>query len=417
MPTKFTPVTLGLLVLISSSPWQPAFAQERQGGKDQSPEPVVDSPRLLALQRNLQAGKRDAAEQFWSEVKGKAPLVEPVAGKAQDCWVTYLWRGDASTQRVDLIGGVPQGAPKQLSRLPDTDLWYRTEWTPRDARFAYGFVVNPGSGLPSKVSRDPLGARTYADESVVELPGAPPQPWSEKVKDVPEGKLEACKVKSAVLKADRGVTVYTPAGYDSKGEAYDLVVVFDGEACGGDLVGFNPIPIPTILDNLVAQKRIAPMVAVFVDSGETRDRDLGCHAPFVEFLAKELIPWVRSRYRVSADAQHTVVSGFSRGGLCAAYCGLLCPETFGNVLVQSGAFWWYLEADLDAGAPRNKRARLSLDREPGWLTRQFVARPRVAVRFYIEAGKFEVAQGGGILVESHRTASSTGPRRGDRGTG
>jgi enterochelin esterase family protein len=351
---------------------------------------------------DLQAGKRDAAEQFWGEVKGKAPLVEPVAGEAGDCWVTYIWRGDANTQRVDLIGGVPQGAPKQLSRLPDSDLWYRTERTPRDARFAYGFVVNPRTGLPSKVNRDPLGARTYADASVVELPGARPQPWSEKVKDVPEGKLAACKVKSAVLKADRGVTVYTPAGYDPKGDDYGLLMVFDGEACGGDLVGFNPIPIPKILDNLAAKKRVAPMVAVFVDSGETRDRDLGCHAPFVEFLVKELIPWVRSRYRVSADPRRTVVSGFSRGGLCAACCGLQHPEIFGNVLAQSGAFWWYPEADVDAGAPRNKRARLSLDRETGWLTRQFVTRPKVAVQFWIEAGKFEVNNGGGILAESRR---------------
>ena len=42
-------------------------------------------------------------------------------------------------------------------------------------------------------------------------------------------------------------------------------------------------------------------VAVFVDSGATRDRDLGCHPPFAEFVATELVPWARARYRVARD--------------------------------------------------------------------------------------------------------------------
>ena len=66
------------------------------------------------------------------------------------------------------------------------------------------------------------------------------------------------QVPSAALKADRKVTVYTPAGYDPKAGENDLLIVFDGEASGGDVEGENPIPGHVILDNLVAAKKIAP---------------------------------------------------------------------------------------------------------------------------------------------------------------
>jgi enterochelin esterase-like enzyme len=49
--------------------------------------------------------------------------------------------------------------------------------------------------------------------------------------------------------------------------------------------GFNVIPGHVILDKLIAAKRIPPTVAVFVESGETRDRDLGCHPAFAAFVA------------------------------------------------------------------------------------------------------------------------------------
>jgi enterochelin esterase family protein len=340
-----------------------------------------------------------AGDRFLRELKGKAPLVEPAPGSGAEVWVTYVWEGGEGTERVALVGGVPAAVMKELTRVPGTRLWYRTERTPRAGRFSYGFLVNPGRGAPSKVRNDPLAARTYAEQSVAELPGAPPQPWSGRRKGVSEGRREALKVASALLKADRKVTVYTPAGYDPKAGENGLLVVFDGEASGGDVAGDNPIPGHVILDNLIAAKKIAPVVAVFVESGETRDRDLGCSPAFASFVAEELVPWVRSRYRVSKDPRRAAVAGFSRGGLGAAYCTFRHPGVFGNVLALSGAFWWYPEADEDA---RRKPPVRELNRETGWLTRQFARAKPVPVRFYLEAGRFEVGLGGGIRAETRR---------------
>ena len=44
----------------------------------------------------------------------------------------------------------------------------------------------------------------------------------------------------------------------------------------------------------------------------------------------------------------------------------------------------------------------ALGRESGWLTRQFAKSPAKRVRFYLEAGQFEINEGGGIRTESRR---------------
>ncbi len=388
-------VTAGLLVLFAL----PAVAQAQSS--QQRPAESVESPRLAALLRELQK-EPAAVDRFCKEYQGKAPLIEAVPGEEGEFRVSYIWRAQEGTLRVYLFGGMPRGGAKELRRLGDSPLWYWTERLPKGARYSYSFYVTKGEPPASKLLPDPWAAHTYADDSVVELPGAKPQLWSERLAGVPQGKLEAFTLKSEFLKMDRTITVYTPAGYAPKGEPVGLLIVFDGESSGGDLKGFNPIPGPIILDNLIAKKRIDPVVAVFVESGQTRDRDLGCYLPFAEFVARELIPWVRSHFRVMTDPRRTVVSGFSRGGLGAAFCAFRHPELFGNVLAQSGAFWWHPDADRDRRLTPEKRQLAALGRESGWLTRQFASSPVKRVRFYLEAGQFEINEGGGIRTESRR---------------
>jgi enterochelin esterase family protein len=228
--------------------------------------------------------------------------------------------------------------------------------------------------------------------SLLELPGAPPQPWVQRRPGVPTGALTEQKVPSGSPKDERAVTIYTPPNYDPKGEECGLLVLFDGDWYQDD----ESIPGPTILDNLIAAKKVPPLVAVFVKQPlQTRNADLSCSESFATFLVNDLVPWVRREYHVGADPKRTIVGGLSLGGLMASYCGLHHPDVFGNVLSQSGAYAWYpgaLERD-DRDIP---------DAEPGWLTRQFVATPRRDVRFYLEAGRFEDTGFANLFAENRR---------------
>jgi enterochelin esterase-like enzyme len=205
--------------------------------------------------------------------------------------------------------------------------------------------------------------------SVVELPAAPVQPWLAPRADANHGELVQQQRRSEILDNERRIWVYTPPGYQPDDEPYPLLVLFDGDVVRG------PIPFPTILDNLIDDGRIPPMVAVLVDSltQEVRNRELPCGAAFLEYLTDELLPWARTQYRITTDPARTIVAGQSHGGQAAAFAALRRPDVFGNVISQSGSFWW---------SPDD-------DHEHEWLTRQYAASERRPVRIYLDVGLLE----------------------------
>ncbi|MCZ6570295.1 MAG: alpha/beta hydrolase-fold protein, partial [Deltaproteobacteria bacterium] len=134
----------------------------------------------------------------------------------------------------------------------------------------------------------------------------------------------------------------------------------------------NLIPASYILDNLIASGRLPAVVALLVGSPD-RTRELAPNAAFADFIANDLVPWARARYDTTNEPEAVVVSGSSRGGLAAAYLAWRHPLVFGNVLAQSGGFYW---------RPPN-------DREPEWLARQLAVSPRSKLRFSLSVGILE----------------------------
>jgi enterochelin esterase family protein len=319
------------------------------------------SPRISALQNDLEAGNGAALEKFWKDVKQGGHLIEPIVDNDGYRLVTFLWRAKEEVKSVAIVGGVAGDGPdkNQMARLRDTDLWFKTYRVRNDARFSYRFLVNP---------RPIPDAPTLS----VELPGAPQQTWITRLPNVPAGQIEWKKLKSAILNNERNIGVYTPPGYRTAGQPYGMLVLFDGEMYD------SAIPTPVILDNLLARNLLPPLVAVMITNPTlaTRNVELMCNADFVEFLAKELIPWVRQNYHVTADPNQTAVGGASLGGLTASFTALRHPEIFGNVLSQSGSYWW-------------KPRPMSEDGEHEWLTKHFITSQRLPVRFYLDVGLME----------------------------
>lgn len=365
---------------------------------------VPASPRLRALQEAARAGDEQAEPAFWSEVElHGAPLVEPIEGDSSQLLVTFLYHGDSATHNVLLFRGVSVStdlSDNPLAQLAGTDVWYRSYPVRRDARFTYliganidlsggpqafmqqlsGFTTDPLNPVRDPAVGDPVPKQPppYYIHSAVDLPGAPAQPWIAKRPGVPEGRVERTTFTSALMHNERDIAVYTPAGYSADGGPYDLLIVFDGDWF------LTLVPTPTILDNLIAAKKIPPVVAVFVDNpGRSRGSELHCNRTFFDFLATELVPWVHERYAITLDPRRTVTTGSSAGGLASACAALFHPEHFGNVLSQSGAYWW---------APQGEK--------PEWAARQYVASPKLAVRFYLNAGLLEKTTS--ILPENRR---------------
>jgi hypothetical protein len=95
------------------------------GSLNSNDPPSIASPQLAALAKEWSAGNKTALDAFWKSVAGKAPLVEDISDDKEKVLITFLWRGDADTKKILLQGGLPSDSDKPLSRLADTDLWYR----------------------------------------------------------------------------------------------------------------------------------------------------------------------------------------------------------------------------------------------------------------------------------------------------
>jgi enterochelin esterase-like enzyme len=356
----------------------------------------IASPRILEVWRHVRSGRRDAVEKFWADLKGKSPIVEPYPGEPKDVLVTFVMR---SKEPYVALLGVMDFREKPMVRIGDSDLWYLTARLPADARFDYGFLaldVPADYRVPFRPERrpDPRWEKRQVDPnngnlrfgfSRTELPSAPPQPWIEPKPDVPKGKITEVKLDSTRLKESRRIGIYTPAGHDPK-KRYPLVIVFDGEAYG--LAAAAQIPLPTILDNMIAAKKIPPVIAAFVANQGTRERDLPGSPAFSAFVAKELVPKLRADYRAGLTPRETIVTGSSFGGLCSVYTAFHHPDAIGNVLSQSGSFQ-FIQGSI--GKDITPLA------EGGFLMREIAAAPRRRLRFYLDAGLFEDR-----LLESNR---------------
>ncbi len=372
---------------------------------------------METLRSNVAAGRTDTTE-FWRDVQTQGtPLIEPGSGSDQHQIVTFLWRGSADTKNV-LVEIYPftweRAGDYVMQRVGATDVWFLVWRAPRGARFIYRLspndpLDNPSFGVlrNSSFQADPLNPHRWlcADSapldrcySRVELPGAVPQSWIAKNPQAAEGRIETAEFTSASLGNTRAVAVYLPPGFE-RSTRYPLLVFFDGDAYR------NAIPTPTILDNLIAARKIPPTIAVFVSNvAGRREGELLFNRRFVDAVALELMPWVRARYPVSTDPRKVVVGGLSAGGAAAAYAALVYPKVFGNVIAQSAAFGSSPEQllDLQQRMPASDasdrhvqeevedRARI----EGGWLAKQVIALPRRPVRFYLDAGLFESSLGG-----------------------
>jgi len=132
------------------------------------------------------------------------------------------------------------------------------------------------------------------------------------------------------------------------------------------------VPTPTILDNMLADHRIAPIIVVFVANGSKRMQELAANPDFADFVADELMPWVRQRYAVTSSPTKTAIGGSSHGALMGTFVALRYPQLFGNVISQSASHWW------------------GPDGEDGeWLARTVATIGKLPVRFYMEVGVYE----------------------------
>jgi enterochelin esterase family protein len=345
------------------------------------PPMTPTSPRIAQLAEELSNRGPAAVDDFWREVSAAGtPLIEDV--RDGSALVTFLWRGEASRTATGW------GVDVELERIDDTDLWHGSRRLPTTMRTLYYLrhhddhiptgLDNTGTAHVDTLNRHPFRFpadpndptdRTYW-ASLLELPDAPAERWSVPRPGVPRGRFFQAAVRTGALGGHRRVGVYRPApSTTGPGRDLGLLIVFDGH------LSRTVLRIPTVLDNLIADRCIPPTLALFVNApnGERRFRELRPGHRLRHFVTRELLPWAHRRFPLTTDPRQRIVAGSSLGGLAAAYVALVAPDQFGGVLAQSGSFWW-------PAAPAT---------ESQWLIHAYAERPPVPVRFYLDVGDHE----------------------------
>lgn len=351
---------------------------------------TATSPRIAELRRRVEAGDSAAVDAFWGRLTREGtPLLEEVEGDREHVLLSLAWRAEAPVRDVVVVPGLESiwnPERNRLERMPGTNLWHRTWRVRRDLRTTYAFSPDEPLRALHELDRgeearylqermkawrlDALNPRRFSPHpalppmSVIELPEAPGRGWTGRRPDVPEGRLDEGLFQDERSGWERHFWLYQSAGRDAT-EAPALVVLCDG-------AGHLELGVTDVLDNLVADRRVPPLVCLLLHHPD-RDVELPCNAAFVDELAKGLLPRVRDELGLPDAPARTVLGGWSYGGLAAAFAGLRHPEVFGNVLSQSGSFWW---------APDGAE-------EHEWLTARFAHAPRMGVRFYLNVGLLE----------------------------
>jgi enterochelin esterase-like enzyme len=153
----------------------------------------------------------------------------------------------------------------------------------------------------------------------------------------------------------RPITVYIPAQYAAGTEA-PFMVMHDGPK------GQPNQQLLHVLDNLIAQKRIPPMIAIFVangggdaqghERGKEYDTMSGAYADYVE---TEVLPRVEKNcgVKLTKDPDGRAVMGNSSGGSAALAMAWYRPNLYHRVLTTSGTFvnqQWPFNPETPGGA-------------------------------------------------------------------
>lgn len=142
----------------------------------------------------------------------------------------------------------------------------------------------------------------------------------------------------------RAISIYVPHGVGQADRKPGLAFFNDGD---GYLWRQGPVRATTVLDNLIHDHDVPPVVAVFVNPGASADipdqRSIEydtVSARFVEFIDTEILPVVQSKIGLSIDPDPSMrlICGISSGGICAFNAAWHSPDSFGLVLSHCGSF-------------------------------------------------------------------------------
>jgi predicted alpha/beta superfamily hydrolase len=154
--------------------------------------------------------------------------------------------------------------------------------------------------------------------------------------------VSSFSIHSTILEEERTIVIALPAGYEEGSTAYPVLYLLDGLQNIWHVAGSAEV--------LTRTGAMPPVIIVGIQS-VNRMRDFtpssvndvpysGGGPKFLDFISKELVPYIDTHYRTHP---YRVLEGHSLAGIFAANTFLENTQMFHAYIVMSPAMWWNKE--------------------------------------------------------------------------
>lgn len=285
----------------------------------------LTAPQLIELARQKPHDLAQALVASLGEEKVKKGTA--FAGEGAD----FIWAFE-SKARPEIYVDDRTGGP--MTRAGKSDLWYHTGKLQTGTVHGFHYMVN--------------GARTGGSTDVPAYgPDSYPKPG------VPQGTLSEKIIHTSGIYdgMQSNYWIYIPAQYDKNAPAA-LMVWQDGQ----NLIQRDGASRTlTVVDNLIAQKKIPAMIQVFIEPGAIGEKKMRSieydtvSDRYARFLRDEILADVQAKYSIRKDGYSRAIAGISSGGICAFNAAWQQNDQFSRVLSHVGSFtsiqWRHDQAD------------------------------------------------------------------------
>lgn len=152
------------------------------------------------------------------------------------------------------------------------------------------------------------------------------------------------------LKRKRRIWIYLPPDYAKSKKNYPVLYMHDGQNLFDNATSYaGEWGVDEYLDSIF-KKGKKEVIVIGIDNGLSKRMNeynpwkfqnygKGEGNKYVDFLVKNLKPFVDQHYRTLKNKQNTFIAGSSMGGLISLYAVLKYPKVFGGAGIFSPAFW------------------------------------------------------------------------------
>jgi enterochelin esterase-like enzyme len=231
-----------------------------------------------------------------------------------------------NAREVNLMLG--SAMERQALTKDDKGVWSITVGPLKPELYTYAIIVD-GLRIIDPMNPEMQGG-TAPGFNLLDISGDPPR--FDELQQVPHGAVDIRTYYSVVQKVFRKAYIYLPPEYDQfKDKKYPVLYLRHGGG-GNETSWYNEGRAGVIMDNLLAQAKVQPMIIVMTNGNVETATSGGYNAEAMEIVANELfkdvIPMVEKNYRVNADQQHRAIAGLSMGGGQSFYIGLHYANQF-----------------------------------------------------------------------------------------